>query len=1044
MESPRSPPLFGSSSPPGTPPTPRSKLKQLFATLDSDSDNDVSISATKVTEASVRPTLSTDAHAAADESSEEDDDIFVPRGRLAARMKAGADASGRLGNMLAASASPEASRLTLPGAQAEAAGDEDAAAVSRPRKLKNRVRRRESPAVEPRRLDSSPGLFVTPRKDLPSSQRDVEGPSSKSPDALSPRLDSSPGMFVTPRKDVSLPRHDSGGSGSDSDVPQKPLAGERFKALVAKKRAERLAREAEEDRQQTATQSAHDSLRDDFIDDDEDSNISDDEGGRKLTQEGRPLRKASKKALEEMHRETQRMSRNLQLAHEAKVKKKITKASLFERFNFRPQGAAADEKHSSSSRPTTPSPARQTDTEMREAETPPSSPPILRDASTPSKLSSSRPTPAADDILSGDQDVAFGSPDAIAAQVPKSLDKGKGKATAADFAALEQEKPVVKSRTRVRLPVHTNLVTIDSDDELVITDLKKAKIDAIFDRLPAEKAKESRSMLALRHLAQVTSPGKDAKGRGREKHSMTAGQLQAVLQNRARQQAKMERDRRLDLLKAKGVHIQTDAEREQEMADVEDIVAKARKEAEEIMQREREAAKLDKKESDEFDPLALDDSDDEEEYVQREEPSEVELSGSEESGDEGEDDGENEGENASQHGSEAGALLDDEAESAGESEEEKSETYGEQDAGESEDDIMRLPVNKARRGKKQVTIISDDEDEDEDVVDDDEVDIVAKTPRPKTAFPKSPSLQQNSDSPQVPTSVLRSATKTFIPGLPIALGDPAGLGLTQIFAGTMGDSQPDVPFGSASEPMPTFDAFPDSNFSQRSLAPAEEMILDSQPTQRAEGPAQDDESQGVQLHYSQTQMHGLDSLLREQTSTQMSELLMAPTQDEGYHAYTPLKERFVVPSPSTVSTAVIPSTQRDLPQNESPLVKKGRLRRKMAAPAADSDDEQDGARALPAEAPASTERGPTAFSVMQDAAMQEQKTKVIDAFNKKKSKAREMVEEQADESEDEYAGLGGADGEDSDDDSAASVHEMIDDDHKTNAVDDAKLAAFYA
>ena len=53
-----------------------------------------------------------------------------------------------------------------------------------------------------------------------------------------------------------------------------------------------------------------------------------------------------------------------------------------------------------------------------------------------------------------------------------------------------------------------------------------------------------------------------------------------------------------------------------------------------------------------------------------------------------------------------------------------------------------------------------------------------------------------------------------------------------------------------------------------------------------------------------------------------------------------------------------------------------------------------------------------------------------------------MIEEQAEESEDEYAGLGGADGEDSDDDSLASVEEIIDD--TTNAQADAdKLAAFY-
>lgn len=54
-----------------------------------------------------------------------------------------------------------------------------------------------------------------------------------------------------------------------------------------------------------------------------------------------------------------------------------------------------------------------------------------------------------------------------------------------------------------------------------------------------------------------------------------------------------------------------------------------------------------------------------------------------------------------------------------------------------------------------------------------------------------------------------------------------------------------------------------------------------------------------------------------------------------------------------------------------------------------------------------------------------------------------MVHEQAEESEDEYAGVGGADGEDSDDDSVASMKEMIDD-AAGNDLDKGELAAFYA
>lgn len=66
----------------------------------------------------------------------------------------------------------------------------------------------------------------------------------------------------------------------------------------------------------------------------------------------------------------------------------------------------------------------------------------------------------------------------------------------------------------------------------------------------------------------------------------------------------------------------------------------------------------------------------------------------------------------------------------------------------------------------------------------------------------------------------------------------------------------------------------------------------------------------------------------------------------------------------------------------------------------------------------------------------------VEEFDRKKSEAKGMVEEQAEESEDEYAGLGGA----SDDESAGSEDEemqkMIDE--SDIKVDERKLAAFYA
>ena len=293
--------------------------------------------------------------------------------------------------------------------------------------------------------------------------------------------------------------------------------------------------------------------------------------------------------------------------------------------------------------------------------------------------------------------------------------------------------------------------------------------------------------------------------------------------------------------------------------------------------------------------------------------------------------------------------------------------------------------------------------------------------------------------------MLRSATKTFIPGLPVA--SPAGIGLTQIFAGTMDDSQAALaPIASPSQPMPTFkQAFPDSQFSEA----AEEMILDSQPA----GKTQEPETQGVQLRFSQTQAYGFDTLLREtQNLSQVSEVVEL-TQDGGFRNYSPLLHRFVEPPASTVGTEKMNEGHDDEDPNQSPLVRRtGKLRRRAdlvaTAVASDNDAGEDvtngivadefGFGTVPPAVPAN------AFNFMKKAVKDVTRKKASDLFDKKKSKAREMIEEQAEESEDEYAGLGGADGEDSSDEDDQLVKEMIDDETKNNEADERKLAAFYA
>lgn len=1095
-----------------------------------------------------------------DSSDDVEEEILRPRGRFAAGMQSKSNPAPE-----SESESDEEMRddtpkrttnppMTKSSAQDDDdEDDEDEIVTTRPRKLQQRPRQRTAtPEPQPRDepTATSPGLFVSPEKQA------AQAPES-------------PGLFVSPAKPSDRPQ--DGLASDDEELPSisNLQKNPRFQALVEKKRKEREAREAEEERKKAerrAAMAADDRMSVDGDDDD----ISDDEGGRKLTQKGatkRPSqRKASKKALEDMNRETQRMARELQLAHEPKVKNKITKATLFERFNFRPAGAAAaaasqaataEKPAKGSSVPQSPATSRPSDTEkVPEKETPPSSPPVGNKQ--PDKTVEELATSTGDLLLEENSDGELPTFEEALTQTRKKLDKGKGKATAADFEAEDQQAKAkakiaafasavpttkVKRNVRVKFPlqqqrssVQANTISLDDDDDdddelQVKPQTRKSKIDAIFDRVPLAQTREPRPLQMLRKLAHIDDPEKlpapplPKNKQHLSKHqppAMTSGALEMTLLQRARAQAKREREEHLEMLRAKGVVVMTAEERAKEMQEVEDIVARARREAEEIMAREREVAKEERrkrKANGEEDPLGWDDSeDDDESFVGSEKgddgedgeegPEVIELSGSEE--EEEEDGGEGEDGDEDEDMAEAdpaGALFD---ESAGESgEEEQAEKLDDEDEDEDE-----LPSTKTirRRPRKQIVVLSDD-DEDEDADDKEERVVSSKqrieeTPRPKQRFPKSPTSALRSGSPSVPTSVLRSARKSFIPGLPVPVAQPAGLGLTQIFAGTMDDSQsqepgsPQLGGSSPSQPRPTFDIdltdIPDSNFSQNvdRQHPGEEddMILDSQPslnTGTRHKKNEDVETQaaletqgGVQLGFSQSesQMHGFDSLLlnhHQLNNTQGSELI-EPTQDQGYKDYTPLKQRFVDVAPqqaphSTVETVLVGNQgsasvtasrstpggsgsvaagSADSPSEKRPL---GRLRRRgdvitgsalfNASTMDDDEDDGDGDQEMEDagveddDEEREAEKAKSAFEKMKRAAEREKRLKEM----KKKSKAREMVEEQAEESEDEYAGLGGIDGEgDTDEEDAELVKEMIDDETKAGEGDERKLAAFYA
>lgn len=240
--------------------TPRSKIRALLAAVDSSEDEDTNDKTKKSPPKQILAARGSPAPRPAstsnpsDGSEEESEEEIRPRGRMAARMLG--DASVVKQKSTVASPKQDASKEA-----GDKAGDVDMADASEDEDL----------PVAPRRL-----------------QR--KAPGSPTPEAAEPNArPPSPGLFVSPRKDASE---------SEDELPS--LKSDRFKALVERKKQERLAREAIEDAKKAERRAQQEKLASDITQldsaDDNVSDISDDEGGRKLSQASRPARKASKKA----------------------------------------------------------------------------------------------------------------------------------------------------------------------------------------------------------------------------------------------------------------------------------------------------------------------------------------------------------------------------------------------------------------------------------------------------------------------------------------------------------------------------------------------------------------------------------------------------------------------------------------------------------------------------------------------------------------------------------------------------------------------------
>ena len=996
--------------------TPRSKIKALLATVDNDSDDSPpqrrSRDRVKAPgEPAKEPLPSPKATPFEDDGIEkntdydEDEDAVLPRGKLARRLYASKQPkqpediedqalNGRNESEHESGHSPSSDKDAM-GEQASYVEEDGNEIEKQPRRFGGFLKRKQKSATpledEVVRLNAEP-----------TSQAGATQPRSE-------HVEDVPAAFEVPAR-----KNETTNDSSDSDLPTNLMQNERFMALVARKREERKAREAAEEAKRAERakryQAASGTSETDSDDGEKQSDL-------KLTQASRPTRKASKKAIEEMARETQRISRNMQLAHEAKTRKKITKESLLARFRPKNSPAVTQVQASSS---TMNSSAPTSDAECNKNQQTPLTTPEKHQS--PKATKQPAPTLVPETSLISPEE-GTDMPIANESVSNRRTDKGKGKDpthySSEPLTVMAGNVTVAKKPTFTQRPIKLrppkNPVAptgyrAESDSDLEIVSTKQGpEKSTIFDKLPTKQAKDDKSLIRLRALAHLSSPGKQQRKSG--KAFITPTELGSALRQQARQQAARERAEKIEELRRKGVVIQTAEERQQDQLAVEDMIEKARLEAEQLAEKEKEEVKKERKENGEegvFD--SSDDEDYEDNEEQHDDDASVELSGSEEEGNEGDEEDEDEDEEEDEIEDEASdvekgadGLVDDIA-SEDEEEEQEDRTEDAEDAqaesgaaldDKSDDDLNVLQVSRRRK----IARVIEDEDE--------------ETP----AVPK-PSAISRSPVPENPFGQAADA-------------NAAPMGLTQAFAATMADSQ--------LNPEPEEDSLTALGALTAPDFPDIEMDSVVRDSFVRDSPINEEQAPDIDLHLTQTQIQP-DSVPLERAvmPTQFSQI-PDPSQDEGFDRSSPINSRFAAP-PSTVDTVIVPPKE----VLASPaLKKKGRLRRKVEAVAVFSDEENNAESAVEADEKGSVENGfsiaADAFDVLKKGSKKTKKRE--EQFDKKKSEAKGMVEEQAIESEDEYAGLGGA-SDDSEGEVDEEVKRMIDEGHVN--VNERKIAAYFA
>ena len=812
---------------------------------------------------------------------------------------------------------------------------------------------------------------------------------------------------------------------SPADADDRSAMRKRIEEMIARRKAEREQKENKVKRKRSlhkgnrsskiGQQRKRSSSPEDHSNEDEESI------NQKLTQQARPTRKASKKALEEMHRETQRISRNQQLSHQIVTKKKVTKDDLFARFAFKPQqssgnNAFKDQKNQEAS--SSQAEALSDDEGVEANNTPPSTPPSTQGSGIVQPDEPKQPSDAQCQNVEGHacNEVRADLPiTEIIMSMSRSSSKGKGRALESEahgeipyFHTSPRRDFTTKKQT-----LKSNLATLSDDEELEIVGHQRNSKLSIFDQLSNKKQNEPRTLHMLRRLAHIESPGLVSKKS--EKSSMTPAQLQASLRARARRQALAERKERIDELKAKGVIVQTEEERQKEMLEIENLLEKAREQDRALSKKERDDRKNKGGESE--DEADYDYSDDEEDgdWNGDDEGNAPELSENDEE--------------------------DEEEEEDDEDEQEQEQKLDLDDRSDAEVDVEKETINTSAQNNSSIGV---DAKADEGSVRDkfrpsQDVSIEEEDSLPTKTF-----LQRNrriiidddeendghnTEKGYNQQSMSRDATpKALSMGLPFV--PPLPIGLTQAFAGSMDsmDTQSQEESTPTNQRNANISVFPNYVLSATALQPTQALEGSKTLVQSSQGANLD-----VHSRTDKPEIEEFDLPLTQLLNGHMSQTGEIPEP-------TPIKDikMSILPPnkidevPSTVETVIAPVP-------ESPIKKPRRLFRRRTESThvyEDSASENDN-DAKSAETGLSNEND--AFRVMRKRA---ERARADAEFDKRKSEAKDMFEEQAVESEDEYAGLGGASDDESGGEGDEEMNGMIDETEVR--VDERKIAAYYA